>query len=195
MNKTKFFKLMAVAGALSALAACGGGGDGDGGGVVVGQNGTVDVSSVSMSGGETCGISGFAQALLAEINAARAQARSCGGQAMPAVPAIGYWNTALQHAAVKHSADMATGNFFSHTGSDGSQPHDRAASAGYQGGVGENLYWRGSKSIAIKQAINWWLGSEGHCMNIMSEGWKEIGASCVQNSSTSYFTLEFGSGQ
>lgn len=201
MNKTKFFKLMAVAGALSALAACGGGGDGegDGGGVVVGQNGTVDVNSVSMAGGETCGIGGFAQALLAEINAARSKARKCGSTAMPAVPAIGYWNTLLQHAAVKHSADMATGNFFSHTGSDGSEPHDRAAAYGYQGGAGENLYMAtGSytnENVIVKRAVNWWLGSEGHCRAIMEAQYQEIGAACVKRGNTAYFTLDFGTGQ
>ncbi len=201
MNKTKFFKLMAVAGALSALAACGGGGDGegDGGGVVVGQNGTVDVNSVSMAGGEACGIGGFAQKLLAEINAARAKARSCGGQHMDAAPAIPYWNTLLQTAAVKHSADMTANNFFSHTGSDGSSGYDRAMSVGYQGGVGENLYQAtgnySAPSGLVGRSVNWWLNSPGHCLAIMEPTFREIGAGCIKRGDKATLTLMFGSGQ
>ncbi len=196
-NKTTSFKLLAAAGVALALTACGGGGDGegDGGGVVVGQNGTVDVNSVSMAGGETCGIGGFAQALLAEINAARAQARSCGGQHMPAAPAIPYWNTLLQTAAVKHSADMASNNFFSHTGSDGSGGHDRANATGYPGYVGEvlaNLNGSISASNIIGRSINGWLNSPGHCQTIMSDEWSEMGAACVQRGSSAYVTLMFG---
>jgi len=202
MNKNSTIKLLAMAGIAAALTACGGGddgGDGGGGGMpVVGQNGTVEVGSVRMGAGETCGIGNFPQALLAEINKARAQARSCGGQNMPAVPAIAYWNTKLQEAAVKHSADMASKNYFSHTGRDGSEPHDRAAQSGYQGGVGENLagaFGGAHGSAIIGRNMNAWLNSEGHCMNIMSEGWVEVAAACVQNGSKAYTTFMFGSGQ
>ncbi|MFA7557705.1 MAG: CAP domain-containing protein [Hydrogenophaga sp.] len=197
MNKTKFFKLMAAAGALSALAACGGGGD-EGGGAVIGQNGTVDVNSVAMSGGEACGIGGFAQKLLAEINAARAKDRSCGGQHMAAAPAIPYWNTLLQTAAVKHSADMASNNFFSHTGSGGSYSYDRVQSTGYRGASAEilvNSTGSFSSSQIIGRAVNAWLNSPEHCQALMEQDWKEIGAGCVLRPNKSYLTLIFGAGQ
>lgn len=199
MNKNSTFKLLAMAGIAAALTACGGGddgGDSGGGGMpVVGQNGTVEVGSVRMGAGETCSIGNFAQALLAEINKARAQARSCGGTAMPAVAAIPYWNISLQSAAIKHSSDMANRNFRSHTGSDGSSHYDRAAQFGYLDGVSENIYWRGSSSVSVAQAMTSWLGSEAHCKNIMNPDWKEIGASCAQKGSNTYTTLMFGSGQ
>jgi len=199
MIKNTTFKLLAAAGMALALVACGGG-DGDGGsgsGPVVGQNGTVEVGSVRMGAGETCGIGNFPQALLAEINKARAQARSCGGQAMPAVAAIPYWNVSLQSAAIKHSSDMATKGFTGHTGSDGSTPSDRASQYGYQGGVGENLaYPTGSFSSGsiIGLSVNAWLQSEGHCMAIMSDAYQEIGASCIKNGNRAYVTLDFGTG-
>lgn len=40
-------------------------------------------------------------------------------------------NAALTAAALAHSNDMATNNFFSHTGSDGSSPGQRISRAGY----------------------------------------------------------------
>lgn len=200
MNKNSTIKLLAMAGISAALTACGGGddgGDSGGGGMpVVGQNGTVEVGSVRMGAGETCGIGNFPQALLAEINKARAQARSCGGQAMPAVAAIPYWNVSLQSAAIKHSSDMATKNFFSHTGSDGSSVYDRAAEVGYQGSVGDNLA-RGKKYSNAHAVVTDWLSSEGHCKNIMNASWQEIGAACIQNGDafSKYWTFIGGSGQ
>ncbi|WP_234265195.1 CAP domain-containing protein [Hydrogenophaga sp. NFH-34] len=195
MNKTTSFKLLAAAGMALALVACGGGGDGDGGsgsGPVVGQNGTVDVGSASMSGGQTCGIGNFPQALLAEINKARAQARSCGGQNMPAVPAIAYWNTKLQEAAVKHSADMASKNFFSHTGSDGSSAPDRVAQFGYEGGVAENLAMVNISGNIPNRVVQNWLSSGSHCSAIMDPSKSEIGAACIKGSSQGYITLLLG---
>jgi uncharacterized protein YkwD len=43
-------------------------------------------------------------------------------------------NAQLSAAALRHSRDMATNNFFSHTGSDGSSPWDRVGEAKYTGG-------------------------------------------------------------
>ena len=57
----------------------------------------------------------FADQMLAAVNAARAQARDCGGQMMPAVPAL-TWDYSLEQAAFVHSSNMANYNFFSHTG-------------------------------------------------------------------------------
>jgi uncharacterized protein YkwD len=46
-------------------------------------------------------------------------------------------NAQLSAAARRHSEDMATNDFWSHTGSDGSSPWDRVNEAGYTGS------WRG----------------------------------------------------
>jgi len=194
MNKT--FKLAALGAVAFAVAACGGGGGdddgaGSGGSPVVGRNGTVDVGSVSMPGGQTCNIPGFAQALIAEINAARAKARNCGATSFPAAPAIGYWNTKLTEASIRHSSDMAGKNFFSHTGSDGSTPFDRVISADYkQGGSGEILMR--STSPDVKRFVNVWLASEGHCKIIMDPSHKELGGACVAGSGNTYTTVNFG---
>ncbi|MFC7436104.1 CAP domain-containing protein [Hydrogenophaga bisanensis] len=197
MNKT--FKLAALSAVTFALAACGGGGGdddgaGSGGSPVVGRNGTVDVGSVSMPGGQTCNIPGFAQALIAEINAARAQARNCGATAMPAAPAIGFWNTRLADASVRHSSDMASKNFFSHTGSDGSQPAERVLASGYvNGGSGEILMKTTGRGAGnARELVKVWTQSPGHCSIIMQSDHKEVGGACVLAGSSAYVTVVFG---
>lgn len=57
--------------------------------------------------------------MLAAVNEARAQSRSCGTDNMPAVPALA-WHCLLKDAAQAHSQDMVDNGFFSHTSSDGS---------------------------------------------------------------------------
>jgi uncharacterized protein YkwD len=182
----------------SVLTACGGGGGdddgGSGGSPVVGRNGTVDVGSVNLPGGQTCNIPGFAQALIAEINAARAQARNCGATAMPAAPAIGYWNTRLTDAALRHSSDRVAIKGRGHVGSDGSQPQDRANAAGYDGFVAEVLmtYFGSTVRPSVSSAVQGWVGSEGHCRALMDPEFKELGAACVRSSDWASFTVVLG---
>jgi len=57
------------------------------------------------------------QRALELINAARAESRMCGTVSYAAAPPV-TWNSKLAQAARKHSNDMASNNFFSHTGSD-----------------------------------------------------------------------------
>lgn len=194
MNKT--FKLAALSAVAFALAACGGGGDSDdgGNGPVVGRNGTVEVGSVNLSGGQSCNIPGFAQALIAEINAARAQARNCGANAIPAAPAVGYWNSRLSDAASRHSADMAATGVYSHTGSDGSSLMIRVDRAGYVGQSSEILMrvGGGGNTRDMKVWMNSWLGSSEHCSILMDPTVSEIGAACSMSGNTTYTTVVLG---
>lgn len=113
------------------------------------------------------------RAILIEVNAARASARSCGKQAFPAAPPLS-WNAALGDAALAHSRDMATGRYFSHRARDGSQATDRALRAGYSWRrVGENIAF-GQRSP--REAVEGWLDSPGHCANIMNRDFTEMGA-------------------
>ncbi len=114
----------------------------------------------------------FADQMLAAVNAARAQARDCGGQMMPAVPAL-TWDYNLEQAAFVHSSNMANYNFFSHTGLNGDQPSDRVSDQGYSwSSVGENIA-AGQKDIAT--VMDGWLKSAGHCKNIMGANFTQMG--------------------
>lgn len=86
------------------------------------------------------------------------------------------WNTLLEAAAQRHSNDMTNNNWFSHYGTDGSSPWDRIREAGYYPMLsgGENIAAGYSTVLSV---IEGWLKSPGHCANIMSPYFREIGAS------------------
>jgi uncharacterized protein YkwD len=121
--------------------------------------------------------------LLAQVNARRATGVSCGGTWYPAAPALSL-HSVLGKAAQAHATDMATSNYFSHTGLNGSSPGDRISAAGY--------HWRAwSENIAAGQAtttavVNGWFGSTGHCQNFMSRTVTQVGFGMVQNPSSTY---------
>ncbi len=110
--------------------------------------------------------------MLAAVNQARTIARSCGPNARPAVGKL-IWNCRLQQAAITHSEDMATNDFFEHAGSDGSSVSDRVTRTGYVWShVGENLA-AGQRTVTI--VMESLLSSPGHCENIMSGHYTEFG--------------------
>jgi uncharacterized protein YkwD len=86
----------------------------------------------------------------------------------------------LSIAARRHTRDMATKNYFSHTSLDGSSFVDRIRRAGYLRGarawaVGENIAW-GSGGAASPRAIGRaWMRSPGHRANILSASYRELG--------------------
>ncbi len=128
------------------------------------------------------------QKLLDLVNAARATGHKCGNTFYPAVPAL-TWNATLATAAQKHSDYMnSTGNF-SHTGENGSSAGDRISAEGYNWmAYGENIAEGYATEEAVVQA---WLESEGHCKNIMSADYKEMGVATSGN----YWTQVFGTQQ
>lgn len=93
-------------------------------------------------------------------------------------------NDKLSAAALSHSIWMLQTDTFSHTGSDGSQPWDRAAAYGYDwSSSAENISWRGTSasSFDIEAAI---LGhheglfrSAGHRVNLVNDNLREVGLS------------------
>lgn len=82
-------------------------------------------------------------------------------------------NDKLNLAAYRHSEDMALRDFFSHTGSNGSDPGDRISAVGYN-------YWGWAENIAAGQStaeavMNAWMNSPGHRANILDCDMREIG--------------------
>lgn len=138
-----------------------------------------------------------AQEVVAIVNQERAAA-GC--------PPLGI-SAELTVAAQSHSEDMAVNNFFGHTGSNGSSPWDRIATAGYPAGAAENVAVGYATADAVMQA---WMGSSGHRKNILNCTLTEIGVGFydqpsdqpnvqLSNGTTGgpfryYWTQDFGTG-
>jgi len=119
------------------------------------------------------------------INQARVRKRYCGDRPCSPVRSI-KWNEKLARAALMHSKDMATNDFFSHRGSEGSLTKNRVNQNRYSWGVlGENIYAGSETSEGV---VEGWLESADHCENIMTAEFTEIGAACYRNPSSKYGT-------
>jgi uncharacterized protein YkwD len=131
-------------------------------------------------------------AILEQVNAARATGRTCGDKYFPPAPPL-VWQQQLGAAALQHSDDMAAKRYFEHDAKDGSNVGDRARSAGYKWArIGENIAF-GSNTPEETQAG--WLASPGHCANIMNPAFTEMGAAyavSADNRSAVYWTQVFG---
>jgi uncharacterized protein YkwD len=171
--------------ALSFLWGCGGG-----------DSGTVSSSPSppgdSGTGTGVPGIDSIRQEFLDAVNQARSASRICGTDLYDAAPPV-EWNDTLAMAAYLHSEDMASHQLFSHTGSDGSTPGERITREGYE-------WWTYGENIAVgyqtvSAVMQGWLGSEGHCRNIMNPAFAEIGAAFAEgpfggNPATLYWTFD-----
>jgi uncharacterized protein YkwD len=124
--------------------------------------------------------------LLQLVNDARKKGCNCGDVYYAPAPAL-TWNDQLEKAAYNHSSDMFQKKYFSHTGSDGSGTGERISNAGYNWKYyGENIA-QGYQTE--KEVVEGWLKSPGHCANIMSKNYNEMGVSRVGD----YWTQDFGS--
>lgn len=167
----------------SALAACGGGAD----------EAARQTTSPALAGDAdpSCGLAAFRDDTLRLVNAHRAAGASCGdhGSFAPAGPLA--WNGRLEQAALDHSADMATHDYFAHASQDGRTPADRVSATGYAwSSIGENIA-AGYPDVAA--VVEGWMKSPGHCANIMGATFREVGMACADNAASQYgryFTME-----
>ncbi len=121
--------------------------------------------------------------MLTRVNNARQQARSCGSSPY-ASTALLAWHCSLEAAAQRHSTDMAVNNFFSHTGSDGSNAGQRISATAYPWHAwGENI---AAGYANVESVVTGWLNSPGHCGNIMNPSVTEMGAASTSNSSSDF---------
>lgn len=101
----------------------------------------------------------------------------------PPVPAL-TWNAQLASAARLHSSDMATKNYFSHTSADGTTFDQRISRTGYAWrAAGENIAAGYSTPAAV---VEGWMKSFGHCENIMSGDFTELGIGYAYQASSDY---------
>ncbi len=106
------------------------------------------------------------------VNAARAEARSCGADGFEAVAPL-KMATQLTAAASLHSLDMAERGTLTHDGSDGSDSGLRITRAGYSwAAAGENVAAGQSDAETVVTA---WLESPGHCATLMNPHFTETG--------------------
>lgn len=172
-NTNKCLAVAVLALLLGGLAACG---DGDGVSNATAPLSTNASGRVVLDGATSCGLPDFQASLLTQINAARAQARSCGNTAMPAAGPVA-WNERLFSAAARHSADMALHGYFDHIGQDGRSPSQRISAEGYQWTyAGENI---AAGQTSVDSVMASWLASPGHCENLMRGPYTEVGVACV----------------
>jgi len=123
--------------------------------------------------------------LLKLVNDQRIAGCKCGSITYPPV-AVLTWNNLLAGSALAHSKDMNKNNFLEHTSSNGATIGDRYTLAGYKWvAFGENI---GSGQTSEQQIFTEWIKSEGHCKNIMSADFKEMGAARDGN----YWTQDLG---
>jgi serralysin len=103
-------------------------------------------------------------------------------------------NGALTGAAESYALYMATADFFSHTGLDGSTLSSRAGVAGYTGWtwLGENIAAGQTTPDEVFQA---WMNSPGHRANILSSKAREIGIGHAVTATSRYrhyWAMELG---
>jgi len=130
--------------------------------------------------------------VLALVNEARSRPQRCGEKTFAAAPPLRL-NAVLYAVANTHAAEMARYSYFSHTGRDGSTVDGRATRAGYPWrAIGENI---AAGQVSADEAVRGWIKSPGHCANIMSPAFSEMGAAFVVNKQSSqgiYWTQVFG---
>ncbi|MFI5904768.1 sigma-70 family RNA polymerase sigma factor [Streptomyces cyaneofuscatus] len=99
-------------------------------------------------------------------------------------------NDLLATAAQRHSADMASRDYFSHTSPDGTDPGDRITAAGYRWSTyGENIA-KGQRTPA--DVMRSWMDSPGHRANILNCSFKEMGIGKVDSGGGPVWTQKFG---
>jgi hypothetical protein len=103
----------------------------------------------------------------------------------------------LDTAAQGHSADMVAHDYLDHTGSDGSEPQQRAEQAGYK--VPPQSGWIVVEVISAisgdpEGPLNWWLGeSDQHRSVLLNPRWREIGLGYAEGGEYGhYWTADFG---
>jgi uncharacterized protein YkwD len=129
--------------------------------------------------------------VLQRVNAARSQARRCGGTSYQAAPPVAL-SSMLNRAALLHAQDMARNSHFEHEGTDGSTPAERITRVGYRWRrVAENI---AAGAPTAETVVDGWLKSPGHCANIMGMEYREMGiAFAVEPKSAAriYWSQEF----
>lgn len=127
--------------------------------------------------------------MLLVVNAVRKEGCKCGNTWYPPVPPL-KWNGLLEQIASKHSEEMANKNFFSHIDKNGLSPDKRMEQNGYPWtSFGENLFLSTDPKHGVRDAVEAWKKSPGHCENLMKDYFTEMGMAVYKG----YYTQLLGS--
>ena len=131
--------------------------------------------------------------MLTLVNNVRATGTTCGTDVLSPQPSLA-WNCMLDQSSLTHSTSMANNDFHEHVSPvDGSDPGDRIRAAGYTPQAwGENIAAGYPDEESVMQG---WLTSPGHCSNLMSSAFTEMGAADASNAASTfgkYWTQNFG---
>lgn len=119
-------------------------------------------------------------ALIAEINAARAVARTCGTTQFAAAPALRANSSALTRVSQSQAQSMATAGALSHPG----QNTTRLAAAGYKATVAIDLVAGDSGSGTAASTVAGWLASPAHCAVVMDPQFVDLGVGYAENNAS-----------
>ena len=153
---------------------------------------TAPTTASSQTPASTCSITAFQSAVMAEVNRRRTTTQSCGSRGTYAATTALRWNDTLFRAAAGHGLDMVTHNFFSHTGSNGSTIGARVTAVGYAwASVAENI---AAGQPTVTRVVDAWMGSDGHCANLMNPAMEEFAVACVYNtgSKSNFWAMALG---
>ena len=111
--------------------------------------------------------------ILDTVNARRSEGADCHSMGSFGAASPLTMNPSLRCAARVHSKQMVDMAFFDHVTPSGEEPWDRMEAAGYSYTyAGENIAAGNPTADATMQQ---WMDSDGHCSNIMSADFTEIG--------------------
>ena len=87
---------------------------------------------------------------------------------------------------------MSARNYFSHTSADGRTLRTRIEATGYAWStIGENI---AAGYSGVQTVVDAWMASPGHCVNIMTAAYTEMGMACVAGNANStygnYWTMD-----
>ena len=135
----------------------------------------------------------LAQQVVQAVNEARAQPRTCGDVALPAVPPL-RWNAQVAYAALLESEWMLRTNKFSHGWDDGKYVWHRFEMVKYDWAQADENIAAGFRTLA--EAMQAWIDSPSHCKALMRGDIREVGLAVVpgaaQSKYGSYWTMALG---
>ena len=132
----------------------------------------------------------FEEEVVVLTNQLRSEGTTCGGDVYPPVPPLRMQRN-LRCSSRVHSKDMMERGYFAHDNLEGEDPGVRITNAEYQWmSYGENIAYLYSTPAEV---VEGWHQSPGHCRNMMSDWFDEIGVGIYDGGDGIYWTQNFGS--